>query len=229
VDISTLGLQDLRSRLSIVPQDPMLFCGTLRTNLDPTGSYTDEEVVSALKVVGIWDKVSRMDGGLEIIVDEAGDNFSLGEKQLFCLARALVCVLNFGFSVSSIRSHLFLPFLSLQLKKSAIVVMDEASASLDLETDQKIRSVVETEFKQSTVLTIAHRLHTIVGSDRIMVLDQGKLVEFDSPTVLANKPNGFFAQLLRDAMTNEEQDGQKQKGDEAIDQQRMHRENSFYG
>jgi len=119
--------------------------------------------------------VASLNGRLNARVDESGDNFSLGERQLLCLARAMV-------------------------RKSKIVIMDEASASLDFETDQQIRHFVETEFRDCTVITIAHRLNTVMNSDRIMVLDVGQVVEFDSPRQLV-KNKGFFARLLKDAST----------------------------
>lgn len=174
VDIGSIGLRDLRSRLAIIPQDPVLFAGTLRSNLDPFNKATDDELWSHLDRVHLRDKVAALPGKLSHHVEENGDNFSVGERQLLCLGRALA-------------------------RKSKIVIMDEASASLDFATDMLVRELVQREFGHCTVLTIAHRLNTVLNSHRIMVLEQGRLVEFDTPEALAALPNGHFAGLLRDA------------------------------
>ncbi|KAJ1814406.1 Canalicular multispecific organic anion transporter 2, partial [Coemansia sp. RSA 2599] len=158
-DISKFGLFDVRSKLSIIPQDPMLFAGTIRENIDPFGKYTDLEIWQALEHAQLADFVRTKEQGLEFVVDRGGSNFSVGQRQLICLTRAL-------------------------LKQAKILVLDEATAAVDNSTDEIIQMAIRREFKECTVLTIAHRLNTIADSDRILVIDSGKVAEFDSPTSL---------------------------------------------
>uniref|UniRef100_A0A672JYL5 Canalicular multispecific organic anion transporter 1-like n=2 Tax=Sinocyclocheilus grahami TaxID=75366 RepID=A0A672JYL5_SINGR len=167
IDISTLGLHDLRSRLTIIPQDPVLFSGTLRMNLDPFEKSSDEEIWTVLELAHLKDYVRGLPTGLQHEVSEGGENLSVGQRQLLCLARAL-------------------------LRKSRILILDEATAAVDLETDDLIQNTLRTEFSHCTVLTIAHRLSTILDSSRVMVLDFGQIVEFDSPSVLLNNKQGHF-------------------------------------
>uniref|UniRef100_A0A8C1VAI2 ATP-binding cassette, sub-family C (CFTR/MRP), member 2 n=1 Tax=Cyprinus carpio TaxID=7962 RepID=A0A8C1VAI2_CYPCA len=174
IDISTLGLHDLRSRLTIIPQDPVLFSGTLRMNLDPFEKSSDEEIWSVLELAHLKDYVRGLPTGLQHEVSEGGENLSVGQRQLLCLARAL-------------------------LRKSRILILDEATAAVDLETDDLIQNTIRTEFSHCTVLTIAHRLNTILDSSRVMVLDSGKIVEFDSPSVLLNNKQGHFYAMAKDA------------------------------
>ncbi|XP_051945451.1 canalicular multispecific organic anion transporter 1 isoform X1 [Xyrauchen texanus] len=173
IDISTLGLHDLRSRITIIPQDPMLFSGTLRMNLDPFEKFSDEEIWKVLELAHLKDYVGGLPSGLQHEVSEGGENLSLGQRQLLCLARAL-------------------------LRKSRILILDEATAAVDLETDDLIQSTIRREFSHCTVLTIAHRLNTILDSSRVMVLDSGKIVEFDSPSALMNQ-QGHFYSMAKDA------------------------------
>ncbi|XP_076867780.1 ATP-binding cassette sub-family C member 2 isoform X4 [Brachyhypopomus gauderio] len=173
VDIASLGLHDLRSRLTIIPQDPVLFSGTLRMNLDPFEKFGDEEVWRVLELAHLKDYVGSLPAGLQHEVSEGGENLSVGQRQLLCLARAL-------------------------LRKSRILILDEATAAVDLETDNLIQDTIRREFAHCTVLTIAHRLHTIMDSSRVMVLDAGKIVEFDSPATLLQQQKHFFA-LAREA------------------------------
>ncbi|MCI4394913.1 hypothetical protein PGIGA_G00174300 [Pangasianodon gigas] len=173
VDISTLGLHTLRNRLTIIPQDPVLFSGTLRMNLDPFEVFSDEEIWKVLELAHLKDHVVTLPARLQHEVAEGGENLSVGQRQLLCLARAL-------------------------LRKSKILILDEATAAVDLETDELIQSTINREFSQCTVLTIAHRIHTILNSTRVMVLDAGKIVEFDSPSVLFEKKGHFYA-LAREA------------------------------
>ncbi|KAL9964349.1 hypothetical protein ACROYT_G027978 [Oculina patagonica] len=173
VDIAKIGLQDLRSRLTIIPQDPVLFSGTLRLNLDPFDSHTDEELWKILEMSHLKSFVSGLEEGLLYPVSEGGENLSVGQRQLVCLARAL-------------------------LRKSKILVLDEATAAVDLETDELIQQTIRREFADRTVFTIAHRLNTIMDYTRIMVLDKGFMVEFDTPqTLLAQQ--GIFYGMARDA------------------------------
>ncbi|KAM4606989.1 ATP-binding cassette sub-family C member 2 isoform 2-T2 [Polymixia lowei] len=172
-DISTIGLHDLRSRLTIIPQDPVLFSGTLRMNLDPFETFSDEDIWRVLELSHLKDYVAGLQEGLHHEVAEGGENLSVGQRQLLCLARAL-------------------------LRKSRILILDEATAAVDLETDNLIQTTIRKEFSHCTVLTIAHRLHSIMDSSRVMVLDAGKIVEFDSPSNLFEKQGHFFA-MAKDA------------------------------
>ncbi|XP_070326118.1 ATP-binding cassette sub-family C member 2 isoform X1 [Odocoileus virginianus] len=167
VDIASIGLHDLREKLTIIPQDPILFSGSLRMNLDPFNNYSDEEIWKALELSHLKSFVAGLQAGLSYEVTEGGDNLSIGQRQLLCLARAL-------------------------LRKSKILIMDEATAAVDLETDQLIQMTIQTEFSHCTTITIAHRLHTIMDSDKVMVLDNGKIIEYDSPEELLKNPGPFY-------------------------------------
>ncbi|XP_068114091.1 ATP-binding cassette sub-family C member 2 [Hyperolius riggenbachi] len=173
VDIASIGLHDLRNKLTIIPQDPVLFSGTLRMNLDPFDQYTDEEVWKALELSHLKPYVEGLQERLHYAVSEGGENLSVGQRQLVCLARAL-------------------------LRKSKILILDEATAAVDLETDDLIQRTIRSEFADCTVLTIAHRLHTIMDSNKVMVLDAGKIIEYNSPEKLLQS-NGHFASMARDA------------------------------
>ncbi|ERN06796.1 putative ABC transporter C family member 15 [Amborella trichopoda] len=176
VDISSLGLHDLRSRLSIIPQDPTLFQGSVRINLDPLQQHSDPEIWAALKKCQLVDVIRRDQRLLDAPVGEDGNNWSLGQRQLVCLARAL-------------------------LKESQILVLDEATASVDSVTDRTIQKTIREETSKCTVITIAHRIPTIIDSDLVLVLHQGHIVEYDSPTsLLANASSAFYhlvMELLR--------------------------------
>jgi ABC-type multidrug transport system fused ATPase/permease subunit len=171
IDISKIGLEDLRSKIAIIPQEPLLFSGTVRSNLDPFGQYQDEEIWNSLERSGMKDVIKENPDGLETIVEEHGMNYSVGQRQLLCVSRAL-------------------------LRKSRVILMDEATASIDLETDMKIQKTIRTEFTSSTVITIAHRIHTIIDSDKVLVLEQGELKEYDKPSVLLNDKTSLFSQLV---------------------------------
>ncbi|XP_074964156.1 ATP-binding cassette sub-family C member 2 isoform X1 [Phalacrocorax aristotelis] len=173
VDIATIGLHDLRQKLTIIPQDPVLFTGTLRMNLDPFDQYTDEEVWKALELAHLKTYVQELPEGLLHLVSEGGENLSVGQRQLVCLARAL-------------------------LRKAKILILDEATAAVDLETDHLIQTTIRREFAACTVLTIAHRLHTIMDSNRVMVLQAGRIMEYDSPEELLKK-QGIFSAMAKDA------------------------------
>lgn len=171
VDICKIGLRTLRSSLTIIPQDPRLMKGTLRYNIDPFGFYSDQriiEIMETLKIKYIIDNPS----GLDLLITENGGNLSIGEKQLICIARAL-------------------------LKNSKIVVMDEATANIDFQTEQIIQNAISVLLKTSTVLTIAHRIKTIINYDKILILNRGKLKEFDSPKNLLLNPNSLFTKLVK--------------------------------
>ncbi|XP_046564179.1 ATP-binding cassette sub-family C member 9-like [Haliotis rubra] len=171
-NIARVDLAVLRSRLSIIPQDPVLFNGSVRFNLDPSGVKSDESLWAALDTVHLRETVAGLPGTLEAQVSEGGDNFSMGQRQLLCLARAF-------------------------LRDSRVIILDEATASIDVDTDAKLQEIVhEDGFKDKTILTIAHRMATIACYDRVMVLDQGRLVEFDKPDVLKKQEDSFYASLV---------------------------------
>ncbi|XP_053193733.1 multidrug resistance-associated protein 1 [Scomber japonicus] len=167
VDIAQLGLHELRSRITIIPQDPVMFSGSLRMNLDPFNSYTDEEVWRAVEFSHLKSFVSGLPDKLNHECSEGGENLSVGQRQLLCLARAL-------------------------LRKTKILVLDEATAAVDMETDNLIQSTIRSQFEDCTVLTIAHRLNTIMDYTRVLVLDKGEIAEFDSPSNLIAQRGSFF-------------------------------------
>lgn len=172
INTSDIGLKDLRSHLSIIPQDSQLFEGTIRENLDPIGHFTDEKLWHSLELSHLKEYVSSQEGGLDAKVAESGSNLSSGQRQLLSLARAL-------------------------LTDSKILVLDEATAAVDVETDKLVQQVIRKEFKDRTILTIAHRLNTILDSDRVIVLDFGKVIEFDAPCTLMEDPSTMFSALCR--------------------------------
>ncbi|MEW5303174.1 MAG: hypothetical protein WDW36_005892 [Sanguina aurantia] len=174
IDVATIGLRDLRSRLSLVPQDPVIFSGTVRSNLDPFQEVPhDKDIWEALTRAGIDAFVRELEAGLDAPLKEGGSNLSTGQRQLLCMARAL-------------------------LRRSRILVLDEATSNVDNATDALIQRTIRTAFKDCTVLTIAHRLHTIVDSDRILLLDGGRLGEFDSPSRLLATPGSAFRALVEE-------------------------------
>ncbi|KAJ2379264.1 ATP-binding cassette glutathione S-conjugate transporter ycf1 [Coemansia sp. RSA 2607] len=201
VDVSTIGLFDLRSQISIVPQDPILFEGTIRDNLDPKGEFTNEAIWNAVKKAHIENLLTVPTGtytlnqgsntslpntapgpwiagvGLEKWVNVDGTNFSAGQRQLISLCRAI-------------------------LWDRPILILDEATANIDSATDQIMQQVVRTAFKNSTVLTIAHRLNTVMDSDRILVIDDGKAAEFDTPANLLAQKDSHFTKLLESMRFN---------------------------
>ncbi|XP_046577414.1 multidrug resistance-associated protein 1-like [Haliotis rubra] len=174
VDISTLGLHDLRNKLTILPQDPSLFAGSLRGNIDPFNQYSDSQIWRALEQAHLKAFVEVLPDGLEHECSEEGENMSVGQRQLLCLARAL-------------------------LKKTRILVLDEATAAVDMETDDLIQQTIRSEFNDCTVLTIAHRLNTVMDYDRILVLDNGCVCEFDTPSSLLQRPDSVFYNMAKAA------------------------------
>ncbi|XP_078259159.1 ATP-binding cassette sub-family C member 4 [Rhinoraja longicauda] len=169
---SELGLQDLRNSMSIIPQDPVLFTGTMRKNLDPFDEHTDEALWNALEEVQLKEVVEELPHKLMAELAEAGSNFSVGQRQLVCLARAV-------------------------LRKSKILIIDEATANVDARTDNLIQQTIREKFEQCTVLTIAHRLNTIIDSDRILVLDKGRVAEYEEPYILLENKDGFFYNMVQ--------------------------------
>ena len=173
VDTQSLSLEELRKNISIIPQDPILFSGSLRWNLDPFDENTDEAIWNVLNQVELKETVTTLAGGLMCRISDGGSNFSLGQRQLICLGRAL-------------------------LRKNKILVLDEATASVDYETDALIQKTINTEFANCTVLTIAHRLHTVIKADKILVMDNGTMVEFDHPHALLKNENGYLTKLVNE-------------------------------
>ncbi|XP_068754030.1 ATP-binding cassette sub-family C member 4-like isoform X2 [Montipora capricornis] len=170
VDIGSINLQEARRSMAVITQDPILFGGTLKRNIDPFSEYSDQDLWTALEEVQLKTLVEDLPGQLEFELKESGTNLSVGERQLVCLARALV-------------------------QKSKIIIMDEATANVDFKTDRLIQEVIHDKFKDSTVLTIAHRLNTIMDYDKVLVLDGGRVVEFDKPEALIRK-GGLFAEMI---------------------------------
>ncbi|THU99163.1 multidrug resistance-associated ABC transporter [Dendrothele bispora CBS 962.96] len=175
VDITKIGLHDLRSSISIVPQSPDLFEGTLRENIDPVGEYQDADIWAAVTQAHLKDFVESLPEGLDAPVREGGSSLSSGQRQLLCFARAL-------------------------LRKSKVLVLDEATSAVDLDTDKAIQEIIRgPAFKDVTILTIAHRLNTIIESDRVLVMDAGKMAEFDTPEKLLSKKDSLFYSLAKEA------------------------------
>lgn len=170
VDLKTLGLDDIRSRITIIPQDPVMFSGTIRLNLDPFGQFSDAQLWDALEKSHMKQYVSTFEEGLDAPVSEYGENLSAGQKQIICLTRAL-------------------------LRQSKILILDEASSSLDIETDGLIQVTIREHLKNATILTIAHRLLTLADYDRIVVLDDGKVGQVGTPEELMNE-DGLFKNLV---------------------------------
>lgn len=191
VDARTVGLATLRSRIAVIPQDPILFSGTVRTNLDPFDQYEDKQLYEVLFRVGLYYASKTGDGvgrnyssaslssmasqsqiqSLDDLVSEGGINFSVGQRQLLVIARAL-------------------------LRGASIVMIDEATASVDADTDARIQQVMKSEFSKSTCITVAHRLNTIIDSDYILCMDDGRAVEFDSPQALLKRSTSLFKELV---------------------------------
>lgn len=185
IDISKIGLHDLRSRLAIIPQDPVLFSGTVRSNLDPFDDHTDAELYDAMERVQLIRKSNNGSGtgtptlldtnvnifkSLSSRISEGGLNLSQGQRQLLCLARAIVC-------------------------RPKIMILDEATSAVDMATDFLIQRSIREEFKDSTLIVIAHRLSTIADFDKILVMSDGKAVEFDSPRKLLEEKGTFWGMV----------------------------------
>eukprot|EP01015_Nassula_variabilis_P026263 TRINITY_DN5228_c0_g1_i4.p1 TRINITY_DN5228_c0_g1~~TRINITY_DN5228_c0_g1_i4.p1 ORF type:complete len:332 (+),score=24.68 TRINITY_DN5228_c0_g1_i4:66-1061(+) len=177
VNTSEIGLRDLRSNITIIPQDSYIFEGTLKQNLDPLGQFSDMQLWDALDRVNLKDQFINK-GGLTCFLSENGESLSVGEKQLLCIARAI-------------------------LKKSRIILLDEATSNIDVVTEKLIQSSIREQFRDKTVITIAHRLNTIIDSDKILVLHQGKIMEFDSPENLLKNENSYFYKLWNESSAQE--------------------------
>ncbi|KAF9901434.1 hypothetical protein EC991_006105 [Linnemannia zychae] len=174
IDTQTIGTADLRSHIAIIPQDPVLFEGTLRYNMDPLERHTEQELWQALEVSGLKSYVQAQEGGLDAVVLTKGENLSTGQRQLVCLSRAL-------------------------LSKCKIVVLDEATASVDMATDTLIQKAIRSDFAHATVVTIAHRINTIIDYDRILVMRDGQVAEYDTPQTLLQNPCSSFSRLVTES------------------------------
>ncbi|KAK9927051.1 hypothetical protein M0R45_024256 [Rubus argutus] len=172
-DICTIGLHDLRSCFGIIPQDPTLFSGSVRFNLDPLSKHTDHEIWQVLEKCQLREVIQEKEEGLDSLVVQDGTNWSMGQRQLFCLGRAL-------------------------LKRSRILVLDEATASMDNATDSILQKTIRTEFADCTVITVAHRIPTVMDCTKVLAIADGKLVEYDEPTKLMNNERSLFGQLVKE-------------------------------
>nr|CAB3219625.1 multidrug resistance-associated protein 1-like [Phallusia mammillata] len=194
VDISKLGLTALRSSISAIPQDPVLFAGTLRNNLDPFSSYSDDNLWDVLAQVQMKETVETFPQKLEMELAESGSNFSVGQRQLLCLARAI-------------------------LRRNKILVIDEATASVDIRTDKLIQETIRNSFKDCTVITVAHRVNTIIDCDRVMYLQTGRLVEFDAPHKLLLDAKSSFTEMVN-ALGSAESKDLRQAAEQALRKRR---------
>ncbi|KAF8951702.1 hypothetical protein BGZ52_010208 [Haplosporangium bisporale] len=171
IETGTLGTASLRPQIAIIPQDPVLFQGTFRYNLDPLARHTEQELWQALETADLKSYVQQQEGGLDASVAAQGENLSVGQRQLVCLSRAL-------------------------LAKSKVVVLDEATASVDMATDALIQQAIRTDFASSTVVTVAHRINTIIDYDRILVMHRGQVAEYDTPRNLLADPESMFSSMV---------------------------------
>lgn len=174
IDTQNISLHQLRKNISIIPQDPTLFSGTIRSNLDPFSVYDDNQLWKSLKASNLDHIINCMPDKLDSIITEGGSNFSVGQRQLLCLSRAL-------------------------LKNNRILVLDEATANVDRETDDIIQGMIRNNFTNCTTLTIAHRLNTVIDMDLILVLEAGQVIEFDSPNNLLQNHKGYFYSMVQQA------------------------------
>ena len=172
VDISKISLQNLREKIAIIPQDPTLFEGTLRFNLDPENKSSDPELIELLKLASLENLIDRNHEGLYQQIEEKGQNLSSGEKQLICICRAI-------------------------LKNNRVVLMDEATANIDIKTEETIQTLINERFRDATVITVAHRLNTIINSDKVLVLDKGRVAEFDTPKILMEDSSSIFYSFIQ--------------------------------
>ncbi|CAG9861545.1 unnamed protein product [Phyllotreta striolata] len=171
VDTTKMPLHVVRSKISIIPQSPFLFTGTMRENLDPLCEYPDDVLWTALEDVDMSEELEELPGGLSSMVSEDGNNFSVGQRQLVCLARALI-------------------------RKNTILVLDEATANIDPHTDALIQTTIQEKFSHCTILCIAHRLRTVMDADKILVMDEGTVAEYDHPYILLQKKDGILRELV---------------------------------
>ena len=172
-NIANIDLGMLRKGISIIPQDSSLFIGTLKYNIDPTNIYTDDKIREVLKRTGLDKFLHYEDDILNFHIEEQGKNISSGERQLICLSRAII-------------------------RNSKIIIFDEATSSIDIQNEGKIIEIINSEFKEHTIITIAHRIHTIINSDIIVVFEDGRILEFGAPSKLLANKNSFFTKLINE-------------------------------
>ncbi|KAI9336822.1 P-loop containing nucleoside triphosphate hydrolase protein [Zopfochytrium polystomum] len=177
VDVSQVGIRTLRESVTVVPQEPLLFATSLRENLDPFSEFSDAEIWRALDRVQMGSWASGLEGKLDAMIAEGGTNLSVGERQLLCMAKAV-------------------------LRSAKVLMLDEATSSVDVKTDELIQRLLREEFADSTIICIAHRINTILGFDRILVVDAGRIVEFDRPAALLGNQDSLFASLCRQYRAN---------------------------
>ncbi len=171
INIVQVPRRELRRRLAVIPQDPVLFSGSVRDNLDPFSEYSDEAVWRALERFSMREAVEKLPKGLQASVEERGRNFSVGQRQLMCAVRAI-------------------------LRGTRVLCLDECTANVDVQTTEKIQKTLQQDLTGCTVITIAHRINTIISSDLILVLSEGRVAEFGSPAELLQRPQGLFAALV---------------------------------
>lgn len=186
VDHASIPVATVRSAMALIPQDALMFSGSIRQNLDPLSRHSDSELLHALDQVELGSVVSKA-GGLAGVVAEEGKDWSQGQRQLLCIARAL-------------------------LRRCNVVMLDEATASCDIETDEMVQRLIRKVFAECTVITVAHRIRTIMDSDYIMVLNAGRVVEYDRPEVLENRPGSAYRALVEETAR---QDGEAEDGGNA--------------
>ncbi|KAL4583725.1 hypothetical protein LXL04_008308 [Taraxacum kok-saghyz] len=170
LDICSIGLKDLRMKLSVIPQEPTLFKGSIRTNLDPLGLHSDRQIWTALEKCQLKSTISSLPNSLDSSVSDEGENWSMGQRQLFCLGRVL-------------------------LRRNKILILDEATASIDSDTDVTVQRIIRQEFSDCTVVTVAHRIPTVIDSDMVMVLSSGEMMEYDEPSKLLES-DSYFSKLV---------------------------------
>lgn len=181
VDIGQIKLEDLRSRITVIPQDPTMFTGTLRFNLDPEGKRSDEDILDLLNKAQLQNLIDNDPAGIDQEISENGSNLSSGERQLISICRAI-------------------------LRKSKVVILDEATANIDVITEQKIQTLINTQFLDATMVVIAHRINTIIQSDRVLVLSFGRIKEFDSPMALMSDSGSEFSKLISELKKKEQEE-----------------------
>jgi len=171
IDISTIGLHELRKKVSIVPQNPVIFSGTVRNNLDPFNEHSEKELWNALEQTSMRPAIEELENGLDEEVAEYGENFSQGQRQLLCMSRSL-------------------------LQNAKILLLDEATSSVDYETDALIQKTIRQNFVDCTILTIAHRIQTVIDNDAILVMEAGTVAEYGKPSELLADRNSTFSSIV---------------------------------
>ena len=191
VDISKVGLQKLRESITIIPQDSTLMDGTLRYNIDPINAYSDKEIIQVMEKIGFDYILNQNKDGLSQNISENGNNLSIGEKQLICITRAILRKTKIGNNLSIGEKQLICITRAI-LRKTKIIVLDEATSSIDYKTEEIIQNALNEILANSTMICIAHRIKTVMNADKILVLENGEIIEFDTPQNLLKNNNSFF-------------------------------------